>query len=1131
MSFFRYTIYVFFAYLAISLSLARYSVEYLEKNHYLLENFINSNQNTQIKIEEVIGDWRGIYPSLLIKIKNPKKNYKDNISFPALVDLKINIYKTVLFFKPVIKSIYIENVQYKNSLENIIEKLKNSKNQISISVDDMQIGKSNFQISYKGEKFNLNDANIILRDNNIYFDTKLENNKRVKASISNLIFEEGKPKNLEYKAQIEGSFDYEFKDFIKDLNITIKSKNLNLILSGEYNKGKFIDNKITIESIERSHITLNNNHIKNLNSKIIFGNISENSIGFEFNELYFLSKNDNPYESIESSISYNTVKKDVSIFVKNIKVDTEKLRKDFNFLPKNKFVFASTLKEFKVKFNVDKPLKNYHLSGVFVNTNFTYDNFLVSGFTGSVFSNSSDTLVSFDSADVILSDNLLLRNKLKFKRVTGDIRITNYLTPITYFYNLKLTNNEIDVTFNGLIDKNKDKIKVSSYVDYVDMRYITDYLPKTFMKIDTAKYFQKSFLKGSTKSGNVYIEGSLSKYPFYVDLSGISYAKFPIKDLDVDYKKGWIPFKNINGIAYFKRNKAFFKSENFKILDTVLSDGNLYINDVKNTELWIEGQLNGPFRNLLEFSNEANLTKLSEKKVEKIRGNSETDIKIKIAFNNKKNIYQSKIKLKNVSYIGDNENKFNNIYGEILYKDSKFFTKNNKFINADYNNINLKFDLKTDSNNNFIISGTKKIDISQYITNKLINKNINGETNLNYSIKFPNFNSKSPIIKVKLGSNLNGVSIFYPKPFFKEKNTEIKTNVDFELNNFKPKNFKIYYNNILAEFLTLNNPVGYINFSGKESKMPESNINLVGNIDMLNLDEWKNMMSESDKISYLSYVNKVDIFFKKFINDKLIIDNLKLKGYLSKNLFLFNEVSSVNNYMQLKASGKVEFNNISSFKVNLKTKNLENLLNYWSFNHSLRDASMDSDLDISWQGDLFDFSMKGAYGKFSTSMKNGRLKKVGNRATRIFGLFNIDLLAKRLSLDFDDVTKNGFYFNSLNGDFRLDSGNIFTTNLLIKGPSAELLTVGTTNYIDETYDMQVIASPEFGETLPAIALLGGPITAAATFAAEKLAKAFGRDINDLIKIKYKVTGTWDDPKIKIIDKKTDALDDVEELFQ
>ena len=164
-------------------------------------------------------------------------------------------------------------------------------------------------------------------------------------------------------------------------------------------------------------------------------------------------------------------------------------------------------------------------------------------------------------------------------------------------------------------------------------------------------------------------------------------------------------------------------------------------------------------------------------------------------------------------------------------------------------------------------------------------------------------------------------------------------------------------------------------------------------------------------------------------------------------------------------------------------------------------------------------------------MNDGRLKNVGNRASRIFGLFNMDLLAKRLSLDFDDVTKNGFYFNSLNGDFRIDSGNIFTTNLIIKGPSAEMLAVGATDLVNEKYDMHVIASPEFGETLPAIALLGGPITAAATFAADKLAKAFGKDINDLIKIKYKVSGSWDEPIIEIIDKKSNALEGVEELFK
>ena len=93
------------------------------------------------------------------------------------------------------------------------------------------------------------------------------------------------------------------------------------------------------------------------------------------------------------------------------------------------------------------------------------------------------------------------------------------------------------------------------------------------------------------------------------------------------------------------------------------------------------------------------------------------------------------------------------------------------------------------------------------------------------------------------------------------------------------------------------------------------------------------------------------------------------------------------------------------------------------------------------------------------------------------------------------------------------------------------MAVGTTNIINETYDMRVVASPEFGETLPVIALLGGPITAAATFAAEKFAKAFGKDINNLVKVKYTVTGPWSNPIIKVVNKNNDALDDVEDLLK
>lgn len=47
----------------------------------------------------------------------------------------------------------------------------------------------------------------------------------------------------------------------------------------------------------------------------------------------------------------------------------------------------------------------------------------------------------------------------------------------------------------------------------------------------------KSFIKGYSKEAHILINGNLSDYPFYENLSGISFAIFPISNLNVDYKK------------------------------------------------------------------------------------------------------------------------------------------------------------------------------------------------------------------------------------------------------------------------------------------------------------------------------------------------------------------------------------------------------------------------------------------------------------------------------------------------------------------------------------------------------------------------------------------------------------------
>ena len=772
------------------------------------------------------------------------------------------------------------------------------------------------------------------------------------------------------------------------------------------------------------------------------------------------------------------------------------------------------------------------MSGNFNNSSFYSQTSYIKNFSGFININDDKAYINTNSKNIDIFNHEVINKKLSFDSVKGEISISNFITPDINLSNLKISNNKLDLSISGNINKQSDNISIFTSLNYVDMRYVTDYFPKNFITKKTSKYFSKAFVKGQTNNGYIFIEGSLSKYPFYDDYSGISYAVFPIRDLKVDYNKGWMPFDNISGIAYFKKREAHFLSNNFQVLDTKVSKSSLYIKNVKSTELLLNGNLKGPLKDLLIYSNKAGLSKVKKNNIDKIKGSANTKFNMKLAFNGNENNYESQIHLNDIKYSVNELHNFTKIKGIVKFKNNNFYIEDGKFIEAFYNDIKIKFKLNTDENGDYLLSGNQNLNLNKYIKSKNFKNYILGESNWNYKINIPSFNSHNKSIKIITKSKLVGTDINLPDPFKKKRNasSEILISALYKENKFN--DISITYNGIYSKFRSLNSLNGFIDFSGKAHDMPDNKLNIFGDIEIVNINDWKKINGEiEDNINYLKYINNINININRLINNKIILDNFHAKGFSSNNIFTFNKITSSSDKLNIIASGNVENNNVSTFKINLKSNNLENLLNYWNFTHSLRDSSLDSNFDISWKGNLFDFSLDKVYGDFSANMKEGRIKKVGNRVTRIFGLFNIDLLAKRLSLDFDDVTKNGFYYNTLDGDFRIDSGSIFTTNLFVRGPSAELLAVGTTDIMNETYDMQVIASPEFGETLPAIALLGGPITAAATFAAEKLAKAFGKDINDLIKIRYKVSGSWDNPVIKVIRRKNDPLDDVQDLLQ
>ncbi|HEX7029846.1 MAG TPA: YhdP family protein [Gammaproteobacteria bacterium] len=151
-------------------------------------------------------------------------------------------------------------------------------------------------------------------------------------------------------------------------------------------------------------------------------------------------------------------------------------------------------------------------------------------------------------------------------------------------------------------------------------------------------------------------------------------------------------------------------------------------------------------------------------------------------------------------------------------------------------------------------------------------------------------------------------------------------------------------------------------------------------------------------------------------------------------------------------------------------------------------------------------------GAVSFSFEDGALSEVNPGAGRLIGLLSLSALPRRLFLDFSDFFSEGLSFDTLKGDFVLTEGNAYTTNVRLEGPSISALLVGRTGLATRDYDQLAIVDPGVSASLPVAGYLAaGPSVGAALLLLSQLLEA---PLSDITQVKYRITGSWDDPVIE-----------------
>ncbi len=171
--------------------------------------------------------------------------------------------------------------------------------------------------------------------------------------------------------------------------------------------------------------------------------------------------------------------------------------------------------------------------------------------------------------------------------------------------------------------------------------------------------------------------------------------------------------------------------------------------------------------------------------------------------------------------------------------------------------------------------------------------------------------------------------------------------------------------------------------------------------------------------------------------------------------------------------------------------------------------------DVSWPGGFDLDQLTHANGTISVQAETGQLVAVQPGAGRVLGLFSVGALPRRLALDFKDLTEKGLAFDKVQGDFELRDGNAFTSNLLLRGPAAEIGIAGRTGLATRDYDQTAVVTGNLGASLPvAGALAGGPAVGAALLL---FSQVFKEPLKGITRGYYRITGPWENPTVERVD--------------
>lgn len=211
-----------------------------------------------------------------------------------------------------------------------------------------------------------------------------------------------------------------------------------------------------------------------------------------------------------------------------------------------------------------------------------------------------------------------------------------------------------------------------------------------------------------------------------------------------------------------------------------------------------------------------------------------------------------------------------------------------------------------------------------------------------------------------------------------------------------------------------------------------------------------------------------------------------------------------------------EDKNITSVEGIIDIGELEQETEKLGYEPTIKDSGLESNFVFNWQASPYNFSVAQLNGNFNAKLDDGYLAEVPDQA-RVFSVLSLQSLVRKLSFDFRDIFSDGMFYSSINGDFQLKNGIMYTDNMFMKGAAGDLEVKGNTDLGKEILDIRMSYKPNVTSSLPALAWIAtlNPVAFLAGIALEEVITS-----KVYYEMNFELTGTLSTPILKDVNRKT-----------